>query len=309
MAKTGDRTNRSAAAKARFEASPTRKLDMDDYLILTCGRDAWRKALCAVLAEVAGLVGVVDMVVERITLLMGLRPRMYVGRYGADSIPTLFLLVIMVVCLATLVLFLPDTVAFACHTLRVPVTRSRVYGVYHRRINKAAGGSTRESGRESPTATFYHCVRKSFEDVTFRNATMSVADAAGTYRNQVRYASVYKAFLSRGRGVLVLRCKWKGGARDVVVDLAGLAERERDDLLAFLDERIPARAHRFGDASWRLGNVHGAHRRYDPWDGWVCGSFVRRTNWKIAPDAPLCGPDPERGANAADADGSGSAGD
>jgi hypothetical protein len=245
---------------------------------MTMGVDAWKKAvelLGALLLTVIGTIIVVYSLLhpeefDESTGLMKRIPDWFVAICVAIAAPTV------------LVCIFPYFTHYWSALLGIPFIETR----YGRRSGETIARSAMISTQ--PTTRFYFAVSKSFEEVRLAEGGVVVGDST------IRYKSIYKAFLSRKRGILVLRAKWKGGPRDIIADLSGLSEEQVDGLRDLLDERLPESARRYGFGP--LSGLRTFGRAYDPWDCWsaqkkwgkkVGGEFRRRwKGWHIPADAP-----------------------
>jgi hypothetical protein len=241
---------------------------------MTMGRDAWKKPvelLGAVLLTVVGTI---------IVVYSFLHPEEFDESTGLmRRIPDWFVAIcVAITVLVVVVCIFPYFTHYWSALLGIPFIETG----YGRRSGETIARSAMLSTQ--PTTRFYFAVSKSFEEVHLAEGGVIVGGST------IRYKSIYKAFLSRKRGILVLRAKWKGGPRDIIADLSGLSEEQVDGLRGLLDERLPKSARRYGFGP--LSGLRTFGRAYDPWDCWFAqkkrGKEFRRRwkGWHIPANTP-----------------------
>jgi hypothetical protein len=299
---------------AVFDIEPRRELDFSAYLIATLGRDAWKKGLEAVLGELALLATSVFLVVARLQSYLDAGGPGYQEAGSSsrlDRLPLWLVIVLAGVCLLAFVVLLRPTLMYVGPPLHIRVADTWLGRGYMRNIEESTA-DIETVADHGFTDAFYYRVRKRFEHVRFRDDAMLVGRAPdgqagrgepGDSEDRIEYRRVYKVFLAYRKRFMVLRCTWKRGPRDVIVDLSPASGPGLDGLLRFLGARLSPDVKRYGRHSGLLGPERHAPKRYDPWECWSYQKLVRRKGsksymmvvrarwkgWRLPPDAPLRG--------------------
>lgn len=242
---------------------------------MTMGRDAWKKPVELLGAALLTVVGTIIVVYSL------LHPEEFRESTGLmKRIPDWFVAICLAIAApAALVCIFPYFTHYWSALLGIPFIETR----YGRRSAETIARSAMISTQ--PATLFYFAVSKGFEEVRLAEGGVVVGGST------IRYKSIYKVFLSRKRGLLVLRAKWKGGPRDVIADLSGLSKEQVDGLRDLLDEKLPKTTRRYGFGP--LSGLRTFGRVYDPWDCWSAqkkwGKEFRRRwrGWHIPANAPM----------------------
>jgi hypothetical protein len=291
-----------------FEICPTSEFSDSDYFIATLGKDAWKKGLEALIGEAALLAVGLWFLIRRLMIYLGMREREYFPHNAwtslLDYLPFPVILLLGGTCIFVFVLMFREMCMYLGPMMHIRIADTKLGQSFLKQIGEKTN-TAREAMEKGFTTAFYFCVVKGYEHVRFDDRSMVVSDEAGSYENHIRYARIYKVFLPGHRRFLVLRCKWNGGPRDVIADLASLGESEQEALLQFLSDRIDPSARCYGNfGKTSMAHLKGRFKKYDPWDAWSYKKpvnfrpFYRNylapiktkkqwANWRLPADAPI----------------------
>lgn len=231
----------TAGTKPSFDLRPSRGLALGDYLCATFCRDWWRRPALMIFAT-AGVGFCLFASPGMATGDMAVQPDLVTRAFPPW--------VVAIAGWAALVVMALPTLSALAILLRVRAAWSW-HGSFLIRWFRAAA---RAGG--NPAAEFYFGRRARLTRLRLAGATL-LTDAAC-----VACADVYKAFLSRGRGLLVLRAWSTDGSRDLVADVSSLGAEGLSAVLGSLDAVLPAGVRWYG----RLRPRGGRRVRRDPWD-------------------------------------------
>lgn len=288
-----------------FEISPTSEFSDSDYFIATLGKDAWKKGLEALIGE-AGLLALgLWFLIRRLMIYFGMidrEPYFNTISIPLDYFPFWLIVLLGGTCIFVFVLLFREMCMYLGPMMHIRIADTKLGQSYLKQIGEKTN-TAREALEKGFTTAFYFCVVKGYEHVRFDDRSMVVSDAAGSYENHIRYGKIYKVFLPGHRRFLVLRCRWNGGPRDVIADLASLGESEKEALLQFLSDRIDPSARCYGNfGKTSMARLKGRFKKYDPWDAWFYKKPVnvrpfyhtsqgrlktkkRWANWRLPADA------------------------